>query len=545
MADNALALPRPAATGSDLIAGFRALPTRSKIAGMVATAAAVAVLAAAWMWSQAPDFKVLFAGLDGKDGGAVIAALNQQGVPYRLAEGGAILVPASQVLETRLKLASAGLPKSGNPGFEIVDNQKFGATQFQEQVNFQRAMEGELTRTIQSLAAVQSARVHLAIPKPSVFLREQQQPTASVVVSLYPGRTLERAQIAGIMHLVASSVPNLTARNVAVVDQKGSLLSPQANAGAGGRLDPEQMSHVAQIEQKYIKQIIDILAPLYGENNVRAQVAADIDFSQTESTSENFKPNQSKDESVVRSSQVSESVNGGPGAGGVPGALTNQPPGPASAPIAGAPAAAGGAGGPAASNSRREAVTNYEVDKTVRHVRSAAGTVKRITAAIVVNHRKAPGARPGAPPAMVPLSAEEIGRIEGLVREAIGFAKERGDSVNVVNAPFTPPEVEVLPEVPLWKQPDTLAMAKEIGKHGLLAALLLYVLFGLVRPLVRHALEHRPPPPPPPPAADAEPAEPTVEEVASQKSLTQIRELARQDPKMVAAVVRNWVNGNE
>ncbi len=551
MAENTASLVPGSASslpGAALVEGWRALPPRNKIGSMLAAAASIAILAAAWMWSSAPDYKVLFAQIPDKDGGAVIAALNQQNIPYKLSDsGGAILVPAPLVHETRLKLASLGLPKGGGGGFELIDNQKFGATQFQEQVNYQRALEGELSKSIQSLAAVQGARVHLAIPRQSIFMREQQKPTASVLLSLYSGKTLERAQVAGIMHLVSSSLPDLPIRNVSVVDQSGALLSPPAEGGGPGQLDPGQLQYVQQVEQAYIRRINEILSPLYGADNVRAQVSAEIDFNHTESTSENFKPNQGKDDSVVRSQQISESANGA-GAQGVPGALSNTPPGPASAPITGGaptnPAIGAGAGGAGGSQSRRESVTNFEADKTVRHVKGASGTVKRLSAAVVVNNRKAviDAKGPKGPVPGLPLKAEEIAQITALVKEAIGFSTERKDSINVVNAAFTPREIEVLPEVPLWKQQDNVALAKDMGKQLLIAAVVLYLLLGVLRPLLKQILAHRPPPPAPssadPSAFDAD-GQPMA---ALPHPLDAARARARQDPKAVANVVRNWVN---
>jgi flagellar M-ring protein FliF len=454
-------------------------------------------------------------------------------------------VPAPLLYETRLKLASAGLPKGGNGGYEFIDNQKFGATQFQEQINYQRALEGELTRSIQSLAAVQSARVHLAIPKASIFMREQQKPTASVLLSIYPGKTLERAQVAGIMHLVSSSLPDLPMKNVAVVDQTGALLSPQADSGVNGQLDATQLSYVQQIEQTHIKRIMEILVPLYGENNVRAQVTADIDFNQSETTSHINKPNQGKDAAAaVSSQQISQSGSGTSGAAGVPGALSNQPPGNASAPIAGTPTnpAAGAAGGAANSQSRSDTITNYQVDTTVQHVKSSTGAVKRLSAAVVLNHKKAIGGKPGALP--LPLAPEEITKVDALVKEAIGFSKERGDSINVVNAPFTPREIEVLPEPPIWKQADNVAMAKEFGKLALIGGIVLYILLGVLRPMLRQILAHRPPELTPEEVKKEEEETAAQESLALPSPLDNARALAKQDPKVVASVVRGWVNGN-
>ncbi|HEX4884953.1 MAG TPA: flagellar basal-body MS-ring/collar protein FliF, partial [Casimicrobiaceae bacterium] len=270
----------PAPTG--VVPQFVRLPMAQKLAMMVGLAAAAAIVVGAWLYAKEPDWKVLFGNMSDRDGGATIAALSQMNVPYKFAEGGgAILVPGDRVHETRLRLASQGLPKGGTVGFELVDNQKFGATQFQEQINYQRGLEGELSRSIQSLGAVAAARVHLAIPKPSVFVRDAQVPTASVLLTLHAGRTLDRAQIAGIVHLVASSVPQLSPDNVNVIDQSGALLS-QKKEGREGALDAHALDYVRQIEQATIARIVDILEPVVGRGNVRVQVTADVDFSRTE-----------------------------------------------------------------------------------------------------------------------------------------------------------------------------------------------------------------------------------------------------------------------
>ena len=550
LSQTGMALP----AGPGIAANWRALPPRSKLSAMIGAAASIALLIGAWMWSQAPDYKVLFTGIPDKDGGAIIASLNQLNVPYKLAEGGgAIMVPAQMVHETRLKLASQGLPKGGSVGFELIDNQKFGATQFQEQVNYQRALEGELAKSIQSLGAVQGARVHLAIPKPTLFMREQQKPTASVLLALYPGKGLERAQVAGIMHLVSSSLPDLPVKNVSVVDQTGALLSPQADAGNSGRLDATQLTYVQQLEQTHIRRVMEVLAPLYGADNVRAQITADIDFSQTESTSEAFKPNQNPAESAVRSQQISDAGNGaGGGASGVPGALTNQPTAPATAPLTGGGATnpnatAGAGGGAGAAGTRRESVINYEVDKTVRHTTTPTGTLKRLSAAIVVNHKKPAAAKPGAKEASIPLSAEEITQINALVKEAIGFSKDRGDSINVVNAAFTAPTIEKLPDVPIWKQPDNISMVKELARYGGMALIVMLVFFGVLRPLMRQIASA----PRSAPAQDEEAPQQFDSEgkpaalPAPPGTLEKARALAKQDPRIVANVVRNWVNRDE
>ena len=445
------------------------------------------------MLGRQAEWRVLYANLADKDGGAIVAQLSTMNVPYKVAEGGgAILVPADRVHDTRLRLATMGLPKGSVAGFEMMEANRFGMTQFQERLTFQRGLEGELTRSIQALSSVQSARVHLALPNQNGFFREQQKPSASVLVSLHSGRSLDRAQLAGIVHLVASSVPELTPAAVSVLDDTGKLLSMPADGMDGGRgVDAQQLQYVQQLEQLYTQRIMDILEPVVGRRNVKAQVTAEVDFSQTESTSESHRPNQTPDSSAVRSQQVVESVNGG-GAGalptGIPGVTTNQPPGAAAAPVngtaqalavAGASSAAGGAGSGA---SKRESIINYEVDKTVRVVRGSTGLVKRISAAVVLNHQTVTDARGKA--STTPLSPEQIEQLTALVRETVGFNKDRGDSVNVMNTPFAI-ETQTITEVPLWRQPELQDLARSLAwplGTLLLAAL---VLLGLVRPALR------------------------------------------------------------
>ena len=271
-----------------------ALPAGRKAMLGLGLAALVGIALAMSMWSSQGNYKVLYANLSDKDGGAILAQLSQMNVPYKHAEGGsAILVPAEKVHDVRLKLASAGLPKGGVVGFELMDNAKFGQTQFQERLTFQRGLEGELTRSIGGLAAVQSARVHLALPNQNGFFREQQKPSASVLLTLHPGRTLDRAQIAGIVHLVSSSVPELAPKAVSVLDATGALLSGSAEADAAANgLDAHQLQYRQQIEANYTRRVMDILEPVLGRDNLRAQVTADVDFAQTESTSEEYAPNQ-------------------------------------------------------------------------------------------------------------------------------------------------------------------------------------------------------------------------------------------------------------
>ena len=558
--DNAVALPQNASQVPVTLAGrLQAMPLRSKISALVGVIALAGVVFAMTAWSSHGDYKVLYANLSDKDGGAVIAQLSQMNVPYRLSEGGAaILVPAAQVHDLRLKMATAGLPKGAVTGFELMDNARFGQTQFQERLTFQRGLEGELTRSISSLAAVQAARVHLALPNQNGFFREQQKPSASVLLTLHPGRTLDRAQVAGIVHLVSSSVPEMSPKAVSVLDQSGALLtgSNDAAAAAGG-LDAQQLAYVAQIENGYTKRIVDLVEPIVGHDNLRASVTAEIDFSQTEATSEEFKPNQGENASVsIRSQQTSEQPGnaGNALASGVPGAASNQPPIAATAPLSGAsqPLHAAATGVAGATGGRREAVTNYEVDKTVRVVKSATGNVKRLNAAVVVNNRSVTDAR--GKTTQVPLSSDEIEKITALVRESIGFSQERGDSVKVVNAPFKVEPTATDREVPFWKTPELIDMVRAAAMPVGLAIVALLVFFGLVRPALKAALAPRPlrqaQLPRPGQRIDAlVDDEPTMPAILGQPAvLRQIegaKALAKDNPAAVAGIVRGWVGGGE
>ncbi|MDF1481944.1 flagellar basal-body MS-ring/collar protein FliF [Extensimonas sp. H3M7-6] len=534
-----------------------ALDTPQRLRLGLGLALLVALLVAAVVFGRQTDYRVLFANLSDKDGGAIVAQLAQMNVPYKYSEGGgAILVPAERVHDVRLRLATQGLPKGSVTGFEIMEGgNRFGMTQFQERVNFQRGLEGELTRSIQALSSVQSARVHLALPNQNGFFREQQKPTASVLLSLYPGRTLDRAQIAGIVHLVASSVPEMSPADVSVLDDSGKLLS-QAPDAAGSGADAQQLAYQQQLEQQYARRIMDILEPVVGPGNVKAQVTTEVDFSQSESTSEQHRPNLAPEASAVRSQQVVESTGpqpSGPPAG-VPGATSNQPPGASSAPINGASAPLAVANGqqqgaPAGAASKRESITNYEVDKTVRVTRENPGAVKRLSAAVVVNYQTLEDKGKTVTKALTP---EQVEQMTALVRDAIGFNKERGDSVNLMNAPFQ--ALAAAPsDLPLWKRPETLDLLRSYAWPLGAVLLAVLVLWGLVRPVLLgarkadaggrtlDALEAERPerPPLPAPAARTEALPATPEQLR----LEEARSLAKQNPVAVANILKTWVNG--
>ncbi len=542
---------------------FEQLSTQQKMGLGVGIAALIALIAGAWMWGQTPDYRVLYSNLSDRDGGAIIESLQQLNIPYKFAEGGgALMIPANQVHEARLKLATQGLPKGGTVGFELMENQKFGITQFAEQVNYQRALEGELARSVQSIGAVASARVHLAIPKPSVFIKEQQKPSASVILTLHGGRLLDSAQVNAIVHLISSSVPDMSAKNVTIVDQDGTLLSALQDGNSVG-LDANQLKYVQQIEQNYIRRIESILTPLLGANNVHAQVTANIDFARTEQTAETYKPNQNPAEGSVRSLQNSETLNGsGLSASGVPGALSNQPPVPATAPIVAAATPPAGAEPAKIDNLHKENTINYEVDRTISHTILPVGMVKRLSVAVVVNNRKTTD--PKGKVSYKPLTDEEKAQIDNLIKDAVGFDQNRGDSLNVQNAAFND-DKEVVAEVPLWQQPDMIELAKELAKYLMIAVVMLIVVFKIIKPAFRplqpfrtegheaghegvdadgHAIgelatgaEGAP--------VDNEPGHYTPPIEPYEKNLNIARQITQQDPKIVASVIRDWVNGNE
>ncbi|MDL2358033.1 MAG: flagellar basal-body MS-ring/collar protein FliF [Pseudomonadota bacterium] len=526
----------------------------------VGAAVVLAIMVAVWMWSQQPEYRVLFSNYTDRDGGAITASLDQMAIKYKFSEGGtAILVPANQVHDVRLKLAAQGLPKGGNVGFELMENQKLGVSQFLEQVNYQRSLEGELARSIQSLAAVSAARVHLALPKPSVFVRDQQKPTASVLLNLQTGRTIDAGQVSAIIHLVASSVPELPPSNVTVVDQAGNLLSDTSKPAGAKNLDPNQLKYVAQLQQSIVKQVESLIIPLVGQGNVRAEATADVDFAQVDTAAEMYKPNSPPAASAIRSQQSSEAGAPGSTASGVPGALSNQPPGVATAPIAGgAPAAAGGAG--AAGASRKDSTTNYEVDKTVRYEQKPMGGVKRLSVGVVVNYRRLVDAKTGKV-SIKALSAAEVAQINDLVKEAMGYSKERGDTLNVTNAPFDGVDKPVDAPVALawWRDPEIQEIARQYGKYLLAAIVLMILYFRILRPMLRPVLRkfdqitELPPAPVKPSTAEVEEEAERIEhqaEVTQQVSgyrenLTMAKKLASEDPRVVANVVKAWVGTNE
>ena len=587
-----------AASATDAVTRLREAMDRlnntQKLMLAAGVAAIIAILVGAYLWNKQPDYRVLFSNYSEKDGGAIIAALEQANVPYRFSSGGsAILVPAAQVHDVRLRLAAQGLPRGGSVGFELMETQKFGTSQFIEQVNYQRALEGELARTIESISAVDTARVHLAISKPSVFVREEQKPTASVLLHLFPGRGLDPAQIAGISHLISSSVPQLPLTNVNIVDQDGNLLSQLKDKLADAGLDASQLKYVHEVENSIAQRIEKILAP-WGADNYRVQVAADLDFSHVEQTAETYRPNGTPTEATLRSEQVSESanLNQQPPVGGVPGALTNQPPVPAIAPLTQPPLTPppGEAGGAPASPTAATPVNpndpnrgridaagvqaplnpvspplstttsttrNYEVDKTLTYTKQAAGAVRRLTAAVVVNYRLVKDKNGVETPG--PLPADELQKIQDVVREAMGYDEKRGDALSVANVPFSADAKVDGDGIAMWKDPETVARGMEILKYLVIAGILFAIYFIMLRPVLHSMF----PPPPKPEESDASEGrgtshgsgeageggeeegehEPTELDNYAAK-VEKAKAIAQSDPKVVADMIKDWMGLN-
>jgi len=542
------------------------LRANPRIPLLVAGAAAIAIIVAMVLWAKQPDYRVLYSNVSDQDGGAIVTQLTQMNIPYRFSEtGGAIEVPADKVHELRLRLAQLGLPKGGAVGFELLDQEKFGISQFSEQVNYQRALEGELARTIETLGPVKSARVHLAMPKPSLFVREQKSPSASVTVNLAPGRAMDEGQISAVVHLVSSAVAGLPPGNVTLVDQSGRLLT-QSNT-SGRDLNDAQLKYAADVEGRVQRRIEAILSPIVGNGNVHAQVNAQIDFDNKEQTEEQYHPNGNPSEAVMRSRQLNESEQvGGPYPGGVPGALSNQPAPANNAPItANTPqngqqnqnaqqttsTSTANSAGPR--NTQRNETTNYEVDRTIRHTKMNVGDVQRLSVAVVVNYRTLTDGKP------LPLTADQLKQIEDLTREAMGFSQQRGDTLNVVNSQFNATD-ESAGELPFWQQQAFIDQLMTAGRW-LLVLIVAWILWRkAVRPqLVRREEDRK---------ALLEnaqtrqmPEEEAVEVRLSKDEQTQqrranqrlsaevmsqrIREMSDNDPRVVALVIRQWMSGEE
>lgn len=529
-------------------AGLNDLPFVKQIGLAVVFAASLSLLGAVVMWSMEPSYRFLYGSLSDQEMMDVTTALDQAQIKYEInAVNSSVLVEAGRVPEARMKLAGMGLPKGSGTGYELLDkDQGFGTSQFIETARYQRAIEGELSRSISALNNVQSARVHLGIPKQSAFVRNRKKPTASVILTLYQGRGINQQQSDAIAHMVASSVPNLEMEDVTVVDQAGRMLTRNDKDSAMG-FTSTQFEYRQKLEAYYTTRIQEILAPIVGEGKVRAQVAAELDFTVVEQTHESYNP----DLPSIRSEQtLEEDSQRGSGLAGVPGTLTNQPPG---AGVLGQESASGDSN---AKNSSRSMVRNYELDRTISHTKHQVGNVKRLSVAVVIDERDVTGeGAEGEAAATEPLSAEEMDRIRGLVREAVGFSAARGDSVNVINAPFrrTVVEPEPLPEGSILEQPWVWDVGKQL--LGLVVALIL--IFVVLKPLFRNLAEKgessRQAAPLAVaggdealalPGAEGGAAAPQLAAPAYESQLEVAKGVAAQDPQRVATIMKEWVEAD-
>ena len=496
---------KPPLFGLSFLENLSEMTMLRQVGLLVGLAASVAIGFAVVLWSQQPDYRPLYGSLAGMDAKQVMDTLAAADIPYTVEpNSGALLVKADDLSRARIKLAGAGVtPSDGNIGFEILDkDQGLGTSQFMEATRYRRGLEGELARTISSLNNVKGARVHLAIPKSSVFVRDERKPSASVLVELYSGRSLEPGQVVAIINLVATSVPELSKSQITVVDQKGNLLSDQAE-NSELTMAGKQFDYSRRMESMLTQRVHNILQPVLGNDRYKAEVSADVDFSAVESTSEQFNP----DQPALRSEQsTSEQRTASNGPQGVPGALSNQPPAPASAPqsTGNATASAGmvqpgqpllDANGqqimdpatgqpmlaPYPADKRQQSTRNFELDRSISHTKQQQGRLNRLSVAVVVDDQVKVNPANGET-SRAPWTADELARFTRLVQDAVGFDASRGDSVSVINVPFSAERGEVIAEIPFYSQPWFWDVVKQVV--GVLFILVL--VFGVLRPVLNN-----------------------------------------------------------
>jgi flagellar M-ring protein FliF len=547
---------------------------------LVGIAMAVAAGVTVVLWSRGPTYSLLFANISAQDQSQVTQALDTAQIPYRINPSGTgIEVPAERLNDARLKLAGQGIPEGGG-GFATMDKDPgFGVSQFMENARYQHALESELARTISALKPVEGARVHLAVPRQSAFIRDHKGASASVFLQLKQGRRLEQEQIQAIVNLVASSIPDLEANQVTVVDQQGRLLSsPEGHDEFAVREQQYDMVH--RLEDDYAQRIEGLLTPLVGAGRVRAQVVAQMDMAISEESHEQYRP----DSQIVRSEQTSESISkDGSGAGGVPGALTNQPPAagvaqppPSNTPPPAANAAGGKNGAPGATspvpgsgaagssdNTSRQSTKNYEIDRTLNYTRNPSGRLRRVTVAVLIDNVRATGK--DGKVKETPLSKEQLDHINELVKGAVGYDEARGDSVNVLNASFTqeaPPTAGdgELEKQKIWEAPWFQDVLKVVAGLVVLLVLVLSVLRPMIRTLIGPAPKMEVGVLPRDKASEADqlqkqqqaalpsadgPGSPATAAIAHEQQVTAARTMVNQDPKRVAQVVRGWVANDD
>lgn len=536
--------------------GMTSLPIVRQVGLLIGLAASIAIAIAIVLWMNKPNYTMLPGQLSGDTLNDVIAVLERNNIRHNIDPvSGTVMVESSKVNEAKLKLAAENLSMTAGHGFEAIDKEQgFGTSSFIQKARYQRALEGELARTITSMRSIKSARVHLALAKESAFIRNKREASASVFISSVPGYSIEKSQIAAITNLVASSVANLKNSQVTIVDDKGGLLSNTDASNMMG-LTTSQLDYTRNIEETFVSRIERMLNPIVGLGNVRAQVTAEVDFTQTESTEEVFNP----DLPAVRSEQSSEELSKGANQGGIPGALTNQPPANANAPEQ-ANQQNGVTNKEGANRSSRRSTKNYELDKTISHTRHRSGNVKRLSIAVVLNNKVAPvvaideeadpvdGAAVVVPVVQtIPYTAQELANLTQLVRESVGFNVLRGDSVNVINVPFTKVEIEDIPEQQFFEKQWVWDIAKQV----LGGLVVLFMIFGILKPVMKNLavrpVEER---------VISEDGEDLDDDQLSlsgddtqlldhrasyEESLQRAQTLAVQEPKRVVQVVKNWI----
>lgn len=552
--DNTLDTQPPAGATSTLINNLTSLSVAKQVSLVIALAASIALIVGILLWSQSTSYTLLFGSVDAKDMNEIVQTLEQEGVDYKIDQGsGGILVPNEQVHSMRLKLAAAGYPKQAATGYQILDvDQGFGISQFKETTRYHRALEGELAKSVSSINAVKSARVMLGLPKRSVFVRKQQKPSASVAVKLYPGRSLNEEQVSAIVYLVASSIPNMEAKSVTVVDQHGNLLT-NSNASSGMlNMSMKQLDYTRQVEETLSSRIIKLLAPIVGgENKVRAQVTAELDFTQQEQTRENYEP----DPEAIRSEQEVKEINRDQGPTGIPGALTNQPPRAGLAPEEGYSPD----GDPNLKSSSEKKTKNYELDRTISHIKNSVGTIRRLSVAVVLDDKTR--LDENGEIVREPLAEEELLRYRRLVSDTVALDEARGDTLSVVNASFVIAPAEEFESTPIWHESWFWNLVKQ-----LLAGLaVLLIIFGVIRPMLKDLskreesyLEY------PEDVPEEEEELENVDEIskaleqmneeveqtaseaeeqseADQELLEKVRAIVAADPKVAAHVIKQWM----
>jgi len=512
---------------ANIIDVTKSWPLKKQIALLVVVVMSLAGMILLFSWSQRPDYNVLYSNLAESDAGMVIQKLKDMKTPYKI-EGGTIFVPSDKVYDLRFQLAAEGIPRGGGVGFELFDKTNFGITDFVQKLNYRRALQGEIERTIMSLSEVVRCRVHLAIPERSLFMREEEKPTASVLLKLMPGRRLSQSQVYGIVHLVSSSVEGLSPDDVTVVDDRGEMLTRPA--GETIVLTSKQLEYQRNYEKDMEARTIEILEPVVGKGKVRAKVAAEMDFTQNERTEEVFDP----DSAVVRSEQRNIEKSSHPPKGGIPGVASNLP---GRMGTTGTQTAS-----PYGQSERKSETINYEISKITKRVISPPATVKRISVAVLVDgvYSSVEGSNKQE---YKPRSEEDLAYYEDLVKKAIGFTADRGDEVRVINMPFSvAPEEEM--EVVAEKPKDYLPIILTVAKYTVpLIMGILFILF-VIRPLIR--VLSSPTPPTPPEVAHVPPAVPPREEVARVEKkeptlIEDVTEWAKKNPREAAELIKGWI----